>query len=238
MKMKIAYGPAAFAVALALAHATPATAGPDDLEDPQRLRDVAEYTVREAAGPATSLAVVADATDPRLRLGRCQTPPRGQVVGGGQVREHTTVAVRCEAGSRWLVYISVAVSTDMPILVARRALPRDSALLATDFTTVVRRVPGTSALFVTDPAQLAGKRLLRAVGMGEALSADALLTAPVVRRGQQVMLLAHAGGMDVRVTVVALMDGRPDERIRVQNPSSQRVVEATVRSSELVEISL
>jgi flagella basal body P-ring formation protein FlgA len=74
--------------------------------------------------------------------------------------------------------------------------------------------------------------------MGEALDADALLTAPIVHRGQQLTLLARTSGMDVRVAVVALTDGKPDERIRVQNLSSQRIVEATVRSSQLVEVPL
>jgi flagella basal body P-ring formation protein FlgA len=232
-----ARGAAALTVVLALA--MPAYAAQDELEDPMRIRDAAEQAVREAAGSATAdLVVTADPTDPRLRLARCPATPHGQVVGGGPVREHTTVAVRCEGGTHWLVYTSVAVSTDLPVLVARRALPRDAVPTPADFTVVVRRVPGTSALFISDPAQLAGKRLLRPIGVGEVLSADALLTAPVVRRGQQVLLLAHAGGMDVRVTVVALMDGRPEERIRVQNPGSQRVVEATVRNSELVEIAL
>jgi len=226
-------------MALIVALVATARAVAGDVEDGQRIREAAEQAVRSATSSATSdLVVAADTTDPRLRLARCAAAPHAQIVGGGQVREHTTVAVRCEAGTPWLVYVSVAVATDLPVLVARRALPRDTVPAPADFSTVVRRVPGTSALFITDPAQLAGKRLVRPLGVGESLSADALLTMPVVRRGQQVMLLAHAGGMDVRVTVVALMDGRPEERIRVQNPASLRIVEATVRSSELVEINL
>ena len=59
--------------------------------------------------------------------------------------------------------------------------------------------------------------------------------APVVRRGQELTLLARASGTDVRVTVIAMSDGRPDERICVQNPSSRRIVEATVRSCVLAE---
>ena len=51
-------------------------------------------------------------------------------------------------------------------------------------------------------------------------------------------LLAHTAGMEVRVTVIALMDGKPDERIRVQNTVTQRVIEATVRSSQYAEVTL
>ena len=62
--------------------------------------------------------------------------------------------------------------------------------------------------------------------------------AAVLHRGQQLSLLAHANGLDIRVQVVALADGKPDERIKNQNPSARRVVEATVRSAQLVEVSL
>jgi flagella basal body P-ring formation protein FlgA len=126
----------------------------------------------------------------------------------------------------------------MPVLVAQRALASGSLPDAAAFNVMTRRLPGLSNHYISDPAQLAGQRLRRPVAQGEALNADALLTAPIVKRGQQLTLLAHTAGMEVRVTVVALADGKPDERIRVQNPASQRIVEATVRSSQLVEVSL
>jgi len=103
---------------------------------------------------------------------------------------------------------------------------------------VVRRLPGISSRYVGDVAQLAGQRLRRPVAMGEALAAEALAVAPVVHRGQQLTLVARAGGMEVRTTGIALTDGRPDERIRVQNLASQKVIEAVVRGPELAEVAL
>ena len=81
-----------------------------------------------------------------------------------------------------------------------------------------RRVAGLSTQFAGDPLRSDGRRLRRPVGAGEALAIDALAVAPVVRRGEQVTLLARAGAMEIRVAAVALSDGRPDEHIRVQNP--------------------
>lgn len=209
-----------------------------EVEDPERIREAAEAAVREAAGARAGLAVSADPADPRLRLPRCDAPLHPQIAGDGQVREHTTVAVRCEGERRWTLYVSVALACDLPVLVARHALARDAVPTEADFSVVVRRVPGSASMYIGSGAELMGKRLRRPVATGEALTAEALLTAPVVRRGQQLTLLAHARGMEIRVSVVAMADGRPDERIRVQNLGSQRVVEATVRNSELVEIPL
>jgi flagella basal body P-ring formation protein FlgA len=207
--------------------------------DPEAIRSAAAAAVRAAAGAdARGLVVEPGTLDPRLRLGACEQPLRGQVALDGQLRDHTTVGVHCDGASRWAVYLAVAVYSESPVLVAQRALPAGAVPDAGAFSLVTRRLPGLSSQYIGDVGQLAGQKLRRPVAMGEALDAGALSLAPVVHRGQQLTLLAHASGMDVRVTVVALSDGRPDERIRVQNPSSQRIIEATVRSSQLAEVSL
>ena len=226
-------------VALALVLIKPAHAAATEFEDPGNIHAAAELAVRTAAGaPTPQLLTTVDTLDPRLRLARCAIPLHAFVAGDGQLREHTTVAVRCESSSPWSLYIGVALASQLPVLVAQRALARDAIPTAADFALIERRLPGLSSHYLSDPAQLAGQRLRRAVAMGEALDADTLLTAPIVHRGQQLTLLARTDGMDIRVAVVALADGRPDERIRVQNLSSQRIVEATVRSAQLVEVSL
>ncbi len=207
--------------------------------DATSIRAAAEQAVRTAAGPAaTGLRIASDALDPRLHLASCAEPLRAFVAGDGQLRDRTTVGVRCDAGARWSIYMGVTLNSELPVLVAQRALPAGAVPAADAFSIVTRTLPGLSSHYLSNPAQLAGLRLRRPVAMGEALDADAVSIAPVVHRGQEITLLAHASGMEVRVTVIALSDGRPDERIRVQNPGSQRIVEAVVRSSQLVEVSL
>jgi flagella basal body P-ring formation protein FlgA len=203
------------------------------------IRASAEQAVLRAAGPgAAALRLQSDALDERLRLAACASPLVAMLAGDGQLRERATVQVRCESGVRWSLYVAVNLASELPVLVAQRALPLGASPQAADFSLVSRRLPGLSSRYVSDAAQLAGQRLRRPVALGEALSTDALAVAPVIRRGQQLTLLAHAGAMDVRATVIALSDGRPDERIRVQNPGSQKVVEAVVRSSSLAEAPL
>jgi flagellar basal body P-ring formation protein FlgA len=227
------------ATAVAMLLLRPVHAAEPAYTEPATLRAAAEQAVREAAGTAVNvLNISVDSVDPRLRLSNCATALHAFVAGDGQLRDHTTVGVRCDTGNRWSIYLGAALSSDMPVLVARHAMAAGSQPTADDFSIVRRRLPGLSSHYLDDAAQLAGQRLRRPLAMDEALSADAVAVAAVVHRGQEITLLAHGGGMDVRVTVIALSDGRPDERIRVQNPGSQRIVEATVRSSQLVEVSL
>ena len=234
---KAVYRFAATAVAMVLLK--PLHAADDSYTDLNAIRSVAEQALRSAAGASgAQLIINVSMPDARLRLANCPAPISASIAGDGQLRERTTIGVRCDAGARWVIYLSAALASELPVLVAQHALARAAAPLAGDFATVTRRLPGLSSNYISDPARLAGQHLRRPLAQGEALTADALATAAVVHRGQQLTLLAHTSGMDVRVMVVALADGRPDELIKVQNPASQRIVEATVRSAQLVEISL
>ena len=225
--------------ALTLLLLKPLGALADDYTDPADVRAAAEQAACSAAGSGTAkLEVNAEALDDRLRLAACAEPLVATIAGDGQLRERTTVNVRCNAGTRWSIYLGVNLASELPVLVAQRALATGSAPSAADFEVVQRRLPGLSSRYVTDVTQLAGQRLRRPVAMGEALAADSLVVAPVVHRGQQLTLVARAGGMEVRTTAIALADGRPDERIRVQNLASQKVIEAVVRSAVLAEVAL
>jgi len=227
------------ATAVALLLLKPFHAGALELTDPALIRSTAESAVRTAAGEsAQDLLVTADVLDARLQLGACSTALQALIAGDGQIHDHTTVGVRCESGNRWALYLGVAVITETSVLVAQHALAQGSVPQVADFQVMRRRLPGLSTSYVTDPAALHGQRLRRSLALGEVLNSDALLVAPIVHRGQELTLLAHTEGMDIRVAVIALTDGKPEERIRVENVGSHRVVEATVRTAQLVEVSL
>jgi flagella basal body P-ring formation protein FlgA len=225
--------------ALTLLLLKPFGAFADEIADPAELRAAAEQAVRAAAGSATGkLEVTAETLDERLRLAACAGPLLATIAGDGQLRERTTVNVRCNEGTRWSIYMGVNLASELPVLVAQRPLAIGSVPAAADFEVVVRRLPGVSSRYVGDVAQLAGQRMRRPLALGEALAADALAIAPIVHRGQQLTLVARAGGMEVRTTGIALADGRPAERIRVQNLASQKVIEAVVRGPDLAEVAL
>lgn len=199
----------------------------------------AEQAVRTRAGAnARKLSLSSAPLDPRLRLAACDRPLDPFIIGDGEVHPQTTVGVRCAGSVRWTIYDSVTVESTTQVLVARYALPRDAMLTALDFDLQTRRVPGMSSTWLSNPASLTGQRLRTPVGAGQPLSRDALAPAPLIRRGQQVTILARGGGIEVRMAGVALADGRESDHIRVQNVSSQRVIEAIIRSDSVVEAPL
>jgi len=227
----------ALAGMLALPPMSDAFDGP--ITDLQSLQAAAERAVRHEIAPSEHGAIVrAQNLDARLRLAQCDRPLTAAIAGDGQLRAHTTVAVRCEGSVRWTIYMSVTIDSEVSVLVARHTLARDAELTADDFELVQRHLPGLSTDYVTQLAAIAGQRLRKPIAGGEALGMDALTPSNAIHRGQQVTLIAGSSDFQVRMSAVALSDGRIADRIRVQNLSSQRVVEGIVRSGSEVEVPL
>ena len=228
-------------LALPVMLALPASAGTLGalIADLPSLQTAAEQAVRHEIAPGAGSAIVrAQNLDARLRLAQCDRPLTAAIAGDGQLRSHTTVAVRCEGTVRWTLYMSVTIDSEFSVLVARHALMRDTELTAADFDLVQRHLPGLSTDYVTQLATITGQRLRKPIAGGEALGMDALTPSNAIHRGQQVTLISGSGDFQVRVGAVALADGRIADRIRVQNLSSQRVVEGIVRSASEVEVPL
>ena len=210
-----------------------------DVEDPGQIRAAAQNAVLAAAGTgASALTLQVAPLDSRLRVALCDRRLNAVVNPDTLVRNQTTVGVRCEGTIRWTIYTSVNVQSQAKVLIARRALMRDAETTAADFRLEDRLVPGLASAYVGDPAALAGQRLSHAIAAGDPLTVETLAPANMIHRGQQVTLLAHSGGFEVRMVGTALADGHASERIKVQNQSSQRVVEGIVRSANEVEIPL
>jgi flagella basal body P-ring formation protein FlgA len=222
---------------LSIAAAAVAVSAP--VADIASLQSAAEQAVRREIPRGDGQVIVhAQNLDPRLRLAECDRALTAAIAGDGQARAHSTVAVRCEGTVHWTVYLSVTIDSEFSVLVANRAMARDAELAAGDFDLMARRLPGLTTDYVTRPSMLAGQRLRQAIASGQALSLEAITPSNLIHRGQQVTLIAGSGGFQVRMSAVALSDGRLADRIRVQNLSSQRVVEGIVRSDNVVEVPL
>jgi len=183
--------------------------------------------------------VTANRLDPRLQLAQCASALEATVPNNTTAAfSKATVGVRCAGPTQWTLYVPVTVEVEAPILVLRRSLARRSPVEATDVELQTRRIAGSEAAFISDIGNLRGRRLKRALAAGTPLTADELVPDVLVRRGQQVTLLAASGPFEIRAQGQALSDGSENQRIRVQNMGSRKVVEGIVENGSTVRVDL
>lgn len=182
--------------------------------------------------------ISATALDSRLRLAPCTTPLVANVTTASGAAPRRTVGVHCQSGSQWTVYVPVSIEVELPVLVLQRSLGRDARVNASDVQVQTRRVAGLATNFASDLSQLQGRHLKRPLAAGASLTMDALVVDVLVRRGQQVTLLASSGSIEIRAQGRALSEGGVSDRIRVQNVNSLKIVEGVVKDAGTVQVSL
>jgi len=212
-----------------------------ELQDLDAIRATAQELLlaqAEGTGQDTGREVIATAgyLDPRLRLTRCAGKLIASRPPGATLAARNTVGVTCPDGTAWTVYVPVLLESEGPVLVTKRSVPRGAAMGPADVETRVLRLPGLATHYVSSAEGLAGKLARRLLPPGTSLSIDDLAVEAVVKRGQQVTLVAAVGGIEVRAHGKALTDGGTSERIRVQNLGSLRIVEGRVESADIVRI--
>lgn len=111
-------------------------------------------------------------------------------------------------------------------------------MTAEDVRIAQRDVAGLRAPYIRSVEQLADTIVKRNIDEGTLVTIDLLNAEKLIKRGQSVTLSIARGGLNVRMSGTALSDGAVNQRIRVQNHSSKRIVEGIVRSRQLVEVIL
>jgi len=211
------------------------------LADLQSLESIQAAAVRFVESRLSSQGehfVTAAPLDPRLRLQACSSELETFAPSANVIGARTTVGVRCSAPAAWTLYVPVNVEVEVPVLVLKRALARRARVTVADVEPQVRRVPGSASNFVSDVASLQGHRLKRPLPAGAAVTIDALMPDILVRRGQQVTLIAATGGVEIRAKGQALTEGGAMDRVRVQNVTSLKVVEGVVEKDGSVRVEL
>ncbi len=207
-------------------------------ESPESIRAAAEAFVKtQLPHEANVASVTAGTLDSRLRLARCTGRLNAQLPAGAAMQSRTMVGVGCEGPVRWRVYVPVTVESRISVLILKHPVPREARLTIEDVTIETRKVTGLATAFLTDVSDLRARSVERPLPMGTTLTMDMFKPDLVIRHGQEVTLIAAAGGIEVRATGKALADAAGGTRLKVQNLSSLKVVEGVVEGPDLVRVS-
>jgi len=179
------------------------------------------------SGPAALSAVGPDAEaeatlDASVRMPLCQNPLQAQPTGT------TTVEVSCPSETGWRLFVPVKVRRFQNVLILARGLAAGESVGTADIVSERRDAARIVGAPLTDPGRAAGQVMRRTLPAGSILSSSDLLSQRLVRRGDNVALVARSGGLEVRMAGRALANAGENERVSVENLSSHRVVQGIV----------
>lgn len=182
--------------------------------------------------------VKASALDSRLRLKLCDAPLETSSNDNNLRGGRLTVGVRCAGTSPWLLYVPVAITARIPIVIIDGPLPRGTLLNAANLRLEERPLTALPPQYVSSTEQLLGRELTRAVTGATVATPNMVQARDLVQKGQDVMILATGANIQVRMAGVALQKGQQGERIDVKNASSGKTLQAVILDAATVEVQL
>lgn len=191
---------------------------------------------RQLPAPGPQQRLIVGPLDARLRLPHCKEALKSKVGPGSVMRDRTLVEISCESAPTWRIFVPAHIAGVRTAVALARPVVAGQILKATDLTTVEADAARFPLGYFEDPAAVIGMTIRRAAAGGVVLSNQLLWGTDVIQRGQEVTLLSNLDGIKVRMAGKALSDGMINQRIKVRNVSSGRVVEGIARSQQTVEI--
>lgn len=197
---------------------------------------VANYLQRASIGGRYEIQV--NRLDSRLRMPACDQPLVASLESPAQPVGRVTVRVGCQGSSTWSLFVPAQVRLFRQVVVAQRPLARGAILEAQDIDWRERDVGTLTQGYLTEPEQALGSKLTRPVSIDQVLTPNHLERAPVVRKGDHVVISAGGAALSVRMPGEALQAGAIGEQVRVRNLSSQRIIKARISGPGQVVVDL
>lgn len=190
---------------------------------------------REPGADAGKVKITVSRLDSRLRLHRCDKSLtftlRDTGVHGGNI----AVRTRCEGSKPWAILVSAKVVVKLPVIVAKHNLIKGTVLTDSDIEVIQVDTTTLANGFVTDYESTIGKQLTRPTVRGQPIRQASLSVPKVIKRGDLVIIQAHARGITVSSNGIALSDGKIGQQIRIKNENSKRTVTAKVVAAGRVQ---
>jgi flagella basal body P-ring formation protein FlgA len=212
-------------------------AAQDGIQPLAAIQRAAESALRRELDPAfTGVALNATDLDARLRVPACPTAlnTSATLPRGSQAR--VLVRVSCQAPANWSINVPVDIHRETSVLVLRRAIARGERITAADVSIQTRTLAGLASPFLSSVSELDGRVTRRALPEGTAVTVEALNAALLIHRGQSVTLTSATGGIEVRAPGLAMADAAANQRVRVQNLASLKIVEGVADTEGVVRV--
>jgi flagella basal body P-ring formation protein FlgA len=176
-------------------------------------------------------AQVQASVDSAVRMPACSQPLTGVALGPRMAE------VRCADAPGWRLTVPARVRRDANVVVLLSPVQGGTAIDAAQLAVQRRDIAGGSGVGMSDPSQVAGHIARRAMPAGTVVTAGDLADgAGALKRGDPVVIVSRAGGIEVRMGGRALGGAMAGAVVAVENLESKRIVRGRLVADGVVEV--
>lgn len=174
--------------------------------------------------------------DTRLQVKHCDQPlssffPNNQVKSG-----RVSIGVKCEGLQHWTVFVPMQIDVFDDVIAAKRNVQRHETLTVNDLTYSRQNIAKLFWGYYTNPEDVAGLISKRRIHSGSVITPTMVATRKIVNIGDKVRIEFHNSTVKITMSGEALSAGGFGEKIRVKNPSSGKILNATITAPGVVRV--
>jgi len=230
-------------VGLALSIAASAQPASDPAPNPQLRQSVDRFMtayigkLKARLAPKTRVEYSVAPLDNRLNVADCSKPVKIETRDNGQPNARINLQVSCQP-ENWSIYLPIDLAMYRPVVVSVKPLTHGSTIEADDVQLTEYNVSQITGSYMSSLDEVIGKDVKRSIAAGLPVQEQQLMPPLMVKRGEAVMIRASSSIVAVKVSGIAMTDGRLGEQIRIKNDSSSRIVSATMVGPNLAEVAM
>ncbi len=173
--------------------------------------------------------------DNRLQFRQCEQELTAFVSGQFRLNSRMTIGVRCRQPF-WQVYIPIKLEILAPVVVARTTILKGETLRADQLEVVMEKLSGSHQRLFRTLKEVAGKQARRTIRANQPITSGYLQPAYIVKRRQEVLIVAKNKYLQVKMKGIALKNGQYNDLIKVRNKRSNKIIEARVSGQGEVRV--
>jgi len=177
--------------------------------------------------------------DNRLKLAFCH---QKLIVSSNQnnlIPGSVSLLVSCKQTDKpWKIYIQANVRAFKNIIVAKSTIIRGEQITANSISRQRTDITNMNGNYLTENRQVIGMKSRQTIQRGQRIKPFQLVKSRLIKRGEQVTILAETNGISVRMRGKALNDAINGGRVRVMNTRSKRIIEGIAIRPGIVQIKM
>ncbi len=165
-------------------------------------------------------------------------PHRLEIAYAGAKRKgkvDLTLSIRDSSRILRSIPITINLRIEAPVLVAKRQITRDQALVGDNVTVEMRETTLMNDVMMGDPKKLLGYLAKVNLNPGRVITPRMVAIPPTVKRGQEAKIIYRNGSVSVTADAVCRQDGLVGQVITAKSLASQRLVRVRVTEDGWLE---
>ena len=184
-----------------------------DFESHENIISTVNSYISEALRGDADKQIIINPLNKNLKLLKCTQPLESFITPGVKLSGRTTIGVRCSGYKPWKIYVTAEINIFDNVVIADSYILRGSRLSAAQLRTEKRNVATLSRGYFSRPEDVIGKIAKTTISKEQVIGLHSLASPKLVRRGQNVTIVAKSDTVTVKMNGNAMADGHLGELI-------------------------